>query len=164
MDFSSIQGAIAGLQTAGNMAKALVDIHDASVVKAKVSELQSAILAAQSSALSAHSEQFALLERVRDLETQIKEMEAWAGEKKRYQLTEVGQKGAFVYALKEGDDSTEPPHKICANCYNHGQKSVLQEEIRVPGMAYVLVCHNCDADIYTSGMWVKEHTKSRRSR
>ena len=37
MDFSSIQSAVSGLQTIASMAKSLLDIRDAGVIKEKVS-------------------------------------------------------------------------------------------------------------------------------
>jgi hypothetical protein len=53
------------------------------------------------------------------------QLEAWETEKKRYQLTDYGR-GTFAYALKPDAADGEPPHRVCANCYQHGQKSILQ--------------------------------------
>jgi translation initiation factor 2B subunit (eIF-2B alpha/beta/delta family) len=154
------------LQTAGNMAKALIGIRDEAMIQAKVAELQSAILAAQSGALTAQSEQFAMLNRVRNLEEQVRQLEAWEREKERYELTALENGRGFVYTLKVSAQGGEPPHQICANCYNRGEKSTLQPAQRDVGRARTLDCHNCGAVIYTSGVVHKEHgpitIKSRR--
>ena len=62
VDMVSIQQAINSMQAVGKLAKSLVGMHDVSLVREKTIELNEAILAAQSSALSAQSEQFGLLE------------------------------------------------------------------------------------------------------
>jgi hypothetical protein len=148
---------VSGLQVAGSMAKALVGIRDANLIAEKVIDLRNAIFEAQTVALSAQSEQFALIDRVRNLEEQIRKLEAWEAEKQRYELTAVPHSTAFVYSLKASAQGSEPPHQICAGCYNRGEKSVLQGETRFPGMDRVLVCFNCGADIYTSGERRSEH-------
>ncbi len=151
IDLGSIQAAIGGLQAAGNIAKSMINIRDATALQSKTIELQQAILAAQDSALTAKSAQASLIDRISDLEEEVARMKAWDAEKDRYELTDLGN-GKFAYSLKEQTDSTEPSHKICANCYNHNEKSILQSETRNPGRINVLVCHNCDAEIITRGI------------
>lgn len=153
---SSIQAAIGGLQAAADIAKTMIGMRDAALIQSKTIELQSAILAAQSSALTAQSEQFSLIDRIRDLEENVRRMEAWETEKTRYELTDLGD-GQFAYALKEGTQPTEPSHNICANCYNRAEKSILQFESRNPGRHKVLVCHHCGAEIFMTGSRGPEH-------
>ena len=62
VDMGTIASAVASLKAASDIAKTLVGIHDAQAVQAKVIELQGEILAAQTNALAAHSDQFTLLE------------------------------------------------------------------------------------------------------
>src|SRR5690606_27378746 len=143
---TSIQAAIGGLKTASDIAQSLVTLRDASVVQAKTIELQSVILAAQSSAIAAQSQQFALLERIRELEEHVARVEAWNTEKKRYKLTEIGF-GQFAYILKEEESAGEPKHMLCANCYNRGEKSILQNELRNPGRHTVTFCDNCNSEL-----------------
>jgi hypothetical protein len=150
VDMISIQQAISSIQTVGKLAKSLVGIHDASLVQAKTIELNEAILGAQSSALSAQSEQFGLLERIGNLEKKIAQMEAWEAEKQRYELTELTA-GTFAYSLKSDTAAAEPSHKICANCYSNREKSILQHELRFPGRTEVLLCQKCKSEIFLSG-------------
>lgn len=138
-----------------DMAKGLKDINDATIRNAAVIELQEKILAAQ-------MQQTALVDHVGKLEKEVAELKAWDADKERYQLTEIGYEGTFAYSLKKGMEASEPDHKLCANCYNQGQKSILQQETRAPGRVEVLVCQRCSADIYLSGSWRPEHSGRRR--
>jgi len=124
-DPMTINGLITGLKTAGEIASAFVGLRDQAMIQTKVIELQSVILAAQSSAMSAQGDQLALLENKRRLEGQIAELEAWEREKKRYNLEEIGR-GTFAYVLKVDALPPEPRHMICPSCYEHQRKSILQ--------------------------------------
>lgn len=155
IDVTAIQAAIGSLKTAADIAKAMKGLNDASAVQGEVIKLQSEILSAQTSAISAQSEQSSLLLQIRELQEEVVRIQAWETEKLRYFLTEVGN-GTFVYALNE-EDSSEPPHKLCANCFNHREKSILQPEKRPVGRSKVLLCHNCGAEIYVEGQRCKEH-------
>ena len=120
VDVMSIQGAILGLKTAADIAKGFLQLQSLAEVQGKVIDLQSAILAAQSSALAAQSEQSSMIQLVRELEKEVAGIEAWEGEKQRYQLI-APWPGFFVYALKETSKGTEPPHWICEHCYQEGE-------------------------------------------
>ena len=137
-------------------AKGLKDINDAAVRNAAVIELQGKILAAQ-------EQQMALVERVGELEEEVARFKTWDADKERYELTEIAD-GKFAYSMKEGVQPPEPPHQLCANCYDQGQKSILQEETRMPGHAQVLNCPRCGADVYIQGVRQPEHSGGRRRR
>lgn len=112
---------IAGLgaiKTAFDLAKGLKDIHDVAARDRAVIDLQKEILAAQAA-------QFALVDRIRDLEEKVARFETWEAEKQRYKLTDFGA-GTFAYLLKPEAANGEPSHRLCAHCYNDGHKSVLQ--------------------------------------
>src|SRR5262245_32298267 len=125
MDITSIAGLASSLKAAGDIAKAMVDLRDASIFQAKLIDLQREIMSAQGSALTANTDQLAMLERIRDLEKKVAGFEAWDREKNRYQLTDFGS-GTFAYALKSEARDGEPMHYICATCYQQGHKSILQ--------------------------------------
>src|SRR6266404_9978662 len=104
-------------KTMFDMAKGLQNIHDTAARDRAVIDLQREILAAQ-------GEQFALLQRVGDLEKQVTKLEAWDADKQRYKLVEL-KPGVLVYAQKEGMENGEPAHYLCTSCYQSGQKSIL---------------------------------------
>jgi hypothetical protein len=150
VEMASIGAAISGLKAAGELAGSFLKLRDVAAVQGKVIELQTVILSAQQSALSAQSEQLALAEEKRRLEKQIADLEAWDREKQRYELKEVAA-SAFAYALKAGMEGGEPPHHICAKCFNERKKTILQAR-RVPqGRLEFWDCHTCDTEILIVG-------------
>jgi hypothetical protein len=74
----------------------------------------------------------------------VAELEAWEAEKQRYKLDHAGT-GVFAYRLQGTMAGSEPIHCICATCYQHGKKSILQRHDR--GMNHYLHCPECNADI-----------------
>ena len=142
IDMASIAAAVTGLKAATDLAKSFVDLKSAGEIQAKVAELQAVILSAQSSALAAQSEQFTLLDRVRNLEKHIASLEAWDAEKKRYELKAVGTVGV-AYFMKAGAEDGEPPHALCAQCYQKGVKSFLQSNGARTWDDHSFDCPNC---------------------
>jgi hypothetical protein len=140
VDMSAISIVATSLNTAVNIAKAMVDVRDATVIQGKVFELQRAILEAQQSVFAANAERSALIEEVREAKAQIARLEAWEEEKQRYQLQDAG-KGSLAYAVKEDVRGLEPFHHICAACYQHGRKSILQPD--TDGFGRLLFCAEC---------------------
>lgn len=124
-DMALLNGAVTSLQTAFGLTKLLIGARDTAMVNERVSELQSAILDAPHDAPAAQSDQFALLERVRSLEKEISDFEAWDAEKQRYEM-KVVWRGTTVYSPKEDAGRTEPHHWLCATCYQNRKKSILQ--------------------------------------
>lgn len=111
VDLMAIRSAISSLQTAGQIAKGLLQLQSLADVQRKVIDLQEAILSAQSSALAANSDQFAMIQRVRELEEEITRIKAWEEQKKCYKLVYPWEDSmATVYALKESCKATEAPH------------------------------------------------------
>ena len=64
-------------------------------------------------------------ERVREAEAEVARLKAWEREKDRYRLVRW-EYGAFAYILKDAEAGGEPPHALCATCYQRGIKSLLQ--------------------------------------
>ena len=135
-----------------DVAKGLKNMNDATVRNPAVIELQEKILAAQ-------AQQSALIERVRELKKQVAELETWEAEKQRYELIDFGGR-TFAYLLKPQMSSTEPPHRICAACYQKGHKSILQcigENSYGQGH---YACPECNAKFYFGDRKVKTAIES----
>jgi hypothetical protein len=156
VDMAMISGAMSALKAVGDSAKAMIAIHDAGVLRAKVVELNTQIATAQASALAALSDQFALLEHIHDLEKQVTEFEAWETEKQRYELKDLDS-GPTAYVLKPEARGSETPHWLCAACYQQRKKSILQPfviTVVLPGRhGRIWVCPACSAKIDVS--WAK---------
>ena len=162
-DVVAIGGMIQSLNAATQISKALLGIRDAALIREKVVELNGEIISAQSSALAAQTDQFALLDRIRQLEKQVTDLEAWNAEAQTYELKDIsneGMSGNLAYAPKAGTHTSEPPHLLCANCYEEGHKSFLQTELRLGG-SDVRACHRCGSDLYLWGFRRPEHVQSK---
>jgi len=132
---------IAGLgafKTMYDMAKALKDINDATIRNGAVIELQEKILAARET-------QTALLEQVSELEKEVTRLKDWEADKKRYQLSDIGN-GVIALVLKKAMSNGEPTHYLCAGCAAKGQKSYLQSHIRGPYYDQ-FKCNECGFEI-----------------
>ena len=152
IDMQSIAAAVGSLKTAADITKTMIELKGAADVNAKAIELQSIILSAQSSALAANSEQFTLLQRVRQLEEELAKPKQWETEKQRYELVSLeGDGSVFAYRLKEDAAGTEPSHYICAHWNEERKKSLLQSTKYDSGRAVSLRCPRCEHDFYIHG-------------
>ena len=120
-----ISGAFTTLKTAADITQALVALKTDAAVSAKAVELNGVIFSVQQQLFAAQNEHAALVNQIRDLESQIANLKNWAQEKERYQLQEV-TRGTFVYRIKPEMKGEEPSHDLCANCYAQGVKSIVQ--------------------------------------
>lgn len=144
VDLSAIGIVANSLNTAVNIAKAMVDVRDATAFQGKVFELQRAIIDAQQSVFAANEERSTLIEKIGYLEKELASLKAWETEKQRYELKELAA-GVFAYRLKESMAGGEPIHDLCAACYKHGKPSILQR--RDKGMNQLMNCSECKAEI-----------------
>jgi hypothetical protein len=149
-DMTLINQAFASLQSATQLAKALIGLRDTAMIESKVIELREHLIEAQNSTLQALSEQSALIQRIHDLEEEIARVKAWEEEKKRYKLVNPWEGSiAFVYALKESCKETEIPHWICTKCYQDGQRTILQPN-RTHGTTFLMLfCPTCKSEIHS---------------
>ena len=118
-------------------------------VQTKAFELTREIMTAQQFALSAHSEQFGLIERVRQLEEELARSKAWEVEKQRYELKAIGS-SAFAYVVRADCKGSEPNHAICTQCYEKGIKSILQSNGSIDDHAHRFECSTCKAQVTAS--------------
>ncbi len=129
VDMTTIGVIANSLNAAVNITKAMIDLRDAQAIQSKVIELQRAILDAQSGAFAANEERTTLIQRVRDLEKEITDLKAWNAEKENYELKSI-YLGSFACLPKANTPNAEPPHWLCATCYENGKKSILQDHGR----------------------------------
>lgn len=148
-DMLLFQGAITGLKTAADIVKGVIGLKIDAEVSSKMIQLHSEIVSAQASASAAYADHLSVLHRIRELEEEIARVKAWETEKQRYQLVQVNN-GAFAYALKSDSKGTEPPHWICAKCYEDGKRSILQHNGIEFARESRAICPVCKAEIADS--------------
>ena len=168
-DMAAFASAFASLKAAGEIAKALVHLRDTATFQTQLIELQGQILSAQASALTAQADQSALLERKRDLEEEVASLKAWDAEKQNYELAEIrqmggSQKAVFAYRLKSQAEPAQPSHYLCANCYTHGEKSILQPVLLERGRIDILLCQGCGSHLNLTGISYEDPSKPKPSR
>jgi len=144
-DALTIGGALSATKAAFDLTKAFVDVRDATKVQAVKFELMGLLLQAQEA-------EAALIAEKRQLEERVRALETWNGEKQRYELQNVGQGDGFAYGLKAEAQGSEPDHKLCAHCYEHGKKRLLQPHTIPEGRAQVLMCSDCKEQILVRGV------------
>lgn len=145
---TEVAAGLSGLKTAMDVVKGLnatagsVAINDAKI------ELQSAIIEAQSGLLAAQEAQAANLRRIDQLEQEIVQLKDWSAERERYEPVDI-YRGSIAYMPKEGVEEGQPPHWLCANCFEQRRKSFLQfkGQDRTPtggrGLECVYACNAC---------------------
>lgn len=148
MDITGIPAAVSSLKAAIDIAQSLLKMKNMTDVQAKVIELQSALLDAQSGALAATAAQYELLEKVRVLERELQAKTDWEGEKVRYSLVTPWRGMAQAYALRRDAANGEPPHLVCTNCFNNGRRVILNPARDKDGWVQ-LVCPTCRASVAT---------------
>lgn len=119
---SEITAALSGLKTALDIAQTL---NTRTAVDAVKIDLQQKIVDAMTALNEAAATHSAQAKRIDSLEAEIVQLKAWDGEKKRYELKDV-YRGAFAFVLKPGMEQGQPPHWLCANCFERRHKSYLQ--------------------------------------
>lgn len=141
---------LSSLAAASEIAKAMVGIRDATLLQTKAFELTREIVAAQQGALATQAAQFALLDKISQLEKEVARLEHWDSEKERYELQDV-YFGCFAHALKPDRAASEPPHWICSACYQRGRKQILQPHPIPEGRRTGWRCPDCKSDFITHG-------------
>lgn len=137
--------ALSSLKIAYEMAKGLQSLHTSTEVKQAISGILDQLVTARNDAFEAADTRAALLKRVDDLEQELVSFKTWDGDKERYKLTEISR-GVFTYVLKPELANGEPTHCICAECYQHRKKSILQSDGGFYGTA-TLACPTCKVEI-----------------
>ena len=103
-----------------------LDAQYAAELNSKISDMQFALIDAQSDALASQEAQSKQAARIRELEQAIAEFENWEAEKARYKLVNAsGSGGVFVYLLRKETAEGEPLHYICPKCYEDKIKSII---------------------------------------
>jgi len=137
----------AGIKRALDNVKFMRDILESSKEWKNYNEVTSALskhnaqpLDATAAMLASQSKQSSLINRVAELENQLKAIENWECQLKCYKLHEFPS-GALAYVLQAEMAQDQPMHYLCAACVDKKQKTTLQ-----PNERY-LYCPSCKTSI-----------------
>lgn len=140
--YAEIVAAIQSTKTAIEIVKAANGLANYSELLTAVTAVQEKLTDAIASELASQEKQSLLSERVRELENQLREVESWESQMKRYKLHSFTT-GALAYALQVGMEQGQPMHYLCTSCVDKKQKTTLQPEGRF------LFCPSCNIKIAT---------------
>jgi Zn finger protein HypA/HybF involved in hydrogenase expression len=122
-----------------DIARSFKNTNDAAARQGIAIELREQILTAQET-------QAGLIEKIHALETEITRFDKWDAEKQRYELKAISQ-GTLAYVLKASDQHAEPPHWLCANCYQNRIKAFLQYQAVLEPRKHTYACPACRTQI-----------------
>lgn len=126
------------LKSAYDLAKGLKDIDDRVKLNAAIIDLQEKILAGQQATAEAQ-------DRLRDLERQLAERDAWETTAARYVLKDFGG-STFAYELLSEQANGDPIHRACPNCFQKRSRSILQHRYRDAASREHYRCPSCEQD------------------
>jgi hypothetical protein len=129
IDVAAISGALGSIKAAGEIANAMLKLHDTKALQEKTIELNRTILSAQHDAMAANGAQAELVARIGQLEKEIADLKDWKADLARYQLADLGG-GVVALAIKETVRNGEAFHRICATCAARGKKGYLQPQVK----------------------------------
>jgi len=144
---AEIQAGMGGTKALFEIAKGLQALKTETAINQAVIDIQRHALEAQQGLAAARDAEAASARRIAELEQEIMRLKDWSAEKQRYHLIDAWR-GAVAYMPKPGMESGEPPHWLCANCFNQGRKSFLQfkgQDIAKSGGLGSESTYGCDA-------------------
>ncbi|MCX7060066.1 MAG: hypothetical protein NTZ11_04120 [Gammaproteobacteria bacterium] len=141
--YAEISAAIQSVKTVSELAKAASSLSNYNELIAAVSDVNAKLMEATAMALASQERHSQLLNRVAQLEAELKLVHERRKLAERYELHKFPT-GALAYRLREEYESPEPSHFLCAKCVDDGGHTKLQ----VLGNRR-LKCHTCDVLIQT---------------
>ena len=137
-------------------AKAFADEATANMLKV---ELSRNILEAQAGLLAAQQQVMESNQRVAQLEAEVDRLKKWDEDRALYELADAGQ-GSLAYR-KRGADENEPQPWFCPNCFDRGERSMLQPYLAA--YSRTLHCPRCSADLNVQGTHRPTHAMGGRN-
>ena len=129
------------VQTLKTFTKSIIDSKTSSALREQAIESQFAIIEIQNTLMNMQTQYQTLLQEKNDLKQQLIDAENWDAEAAKYSLQDV-ENGVFAYVLKPDVETTEPPHWLCARCYNENYKSILQRT-GADSKGIIFYCQKC---------------------
>ena len=142
-----IASVVAGFKNAFELIKKINEISKSVEINNITIVLQSIVLDAQARIGELSSENFSLTDKIRTLEKEIDSMKDWSDERQNYELQEW-RRGIFAYVNKKLIKNDKNTPRLCATCFDNGNKSILQSSHF--NMITSIKCQKCgfSADIF----------------
>jgi hypothetical protein len=134
------------VQALGSLLKSANGLANYSDIVEKMADVHAKLLQANAVALSAQEKQASSAAELERLRTEVTRLNDWSGEASNYEVREIAQ-GIFVMLPVAQVGKYQSVQKLCVNCFNQGNKSLLQQQHIERGRKLSLVCHRCKADV-----------------
>lgn len=134
------------VQALGSLLKSANELANYSDIVEKMADVHSKLLQANAVALLAQEKQASIATELERLRTEVTRLNDWSAEASNYEVREVAQ-GIFVMLPVAQVGKHQSVQKLCCNCFNQGNKSLLQQQHIERGRKISLVCHGCKADV-----------------
>ncbi len=149
MDVSTIGGLVSGLNSATQIAKAILGMKIDSEVKSAIIELQNSLIAVQSSALSSLTEREELFRKVQQLESALIEKKDWDEVRKLFGPVEY-ENGHVAYFSED----SHWPGVYFLKCIENKNISRMQETKNRNGF-HKLDCLQCQTSLKISSSMIE---------
>lgn len=122
---AEITAVLEGIKVTTDIAKGLKSAYDSHTIAEAQAQVLEKLTNLRMDTLTLQDKTSEIIEKRDELARKLKEFEDWKATQEKYRLSEL-QRGKFVYTPKELQNSSEPAHYLCTNCYDHREKSILQ--------------------------------------
>ncbi len=141
MDMTTIAAAQESIKALSALVRGATSAAIDHGMKAKLIDIQSAILDTQAKLGDAQAERIDLLQQVGELQAKLRGLEKAKAALDDYALHEIDA-GKFLYKPRQGTVDSSIEHYACPACHNEGHLSILQAT--KTGAAQVFYqCHKC---------------------
>lgn len=134
------------VQALGSLLKAANGLANYSEIVEKMADVHAKLMQANAVALSAQEKQAGIAAELQDLRTEVTRLKDWSAEASNFEVREVAQ-GVFVMLPVTHVGKYQSAQKLCVNCFNQGNKSLLQQQHIEIGRQLSLICHRCKANV-----------------
>lgn len=144
---AEISSLISSSKAAYDIAKGIISLKAEVERNQSISDLLNIILSVQSDALAMQSKYQDLLQEKNNLEKKLMDFEKWSETESQYDLQEIVC-GVFVYVYKKTDNSKDPVHWLCTNCWQDKIKSIIQCDNPNYSRNRIYTCPKCKYAIH----------------
>ena len=132
---------VTSIKTTIEIVKGLKSYYDAHTITQVQSELLQQLLNIQMGTLTLQEKYSALINEKDELANKLVQFEQWQKTESEYELQEIDS-GKYAYSSKNSQQSKNPAHWLCPQCWEDRKKSILQEEHQYDGQVHY-ICHRC---------------------
>jgi hypothetical protein len=150
MVLTAAASALSSIKAAYDIAKGALAFKVSTEVRIAISDMLDKLMEAKVKAHEAFEKEQALLKRVAELEEENRRIKTVAADLENYEPKKF-HPGVTAYVLKPALAAGKHPHKLCANCYAHGEKSELQATAKTESRYRQHICPSCKTEYYMGG-------------